>query len=117
MAIARLRSSSHDLAIERRRYERPKPPVEQRVCIACSDNSIEDEIRFVTRCVINQAERSILELKISNIFPEYQHLEHHNKFLYIIENTDPTVLNWFGKFLHKSFEIRKSYYTTDISAR
>ena len=89
MAIARLRCSSHGLAIELRSYERPKPPVEQRVCIACSDNSIEDEIHFVTRCVINQAERSILELKISNIFPEYQHLEHHDKFLYIIKKHGP----------------------------
>ena len=83
----------------------------------CSDNSIEDDIHFVTRCVINQAGRSILERKISNIFLEYQHREHLDKFLYIIENTDATVLNWFGFFLHKSFEIRKSYYTIDISAQ
>merc|ERR1712002_973644 len=57
-AIAQLRASSHTLAIEKGRYERPKQPIEQRLCNYC--NLLEDEVHFVTICQCNIIERNIL---------------------------------------------------------
>ena len=105
VAIARLRCSSHTLAIERRRYERPNPPIEQRVCILCK-HMVEDEIHFVTQCIINQDERAILEAKISAVYPDFRYLNNYQRFMFLLQNHDGKILNWFGKFLYNSFNSR-----------
>ena len=107
-AIARLRSSSHTLAIERRRYERPKPPIEQRVCVICT-NVVEDEIHFVTRCKVNQLERSLLESKVSKLNPTFMSLDEYQKFVFLNQSDDARILTWYGKFLHNSFNARNIY--------
>ena len=111
VAIARLRSSSHTLAIERRRYERPKPPVEQRLCKLC--NMVENEIHFVTQCAINQAERSVLENNVSKLYPSFPLIDDYQKFLFLMKNNDANILTWFGKFLHNSFKTRNIFYSCE----
>ena len=101
VAIARLRSSSHTLAIERCCYERPKPPIEQRLCILC--NTVEDEIHFVTQCAVNQAERSVLEANVSKLYPSFSFIDNYQKFVFLMKTNDAIILTWFGKFLHNSF--------------
>lgn len=108
VAISRLRCSSHTLAIERRRYERPKPPIEQRVCIACK-STVEDEIHFVTQCAINIHERTVLEAKIYNIHASYIHFSDTQKFAFLNTSYDARILTWYGKFLHNSFKSRNLY--------
>ena len=111
VAIARLRSSSHTLAIERRRYERPKPPVEKRLCNLC--NMVENEIHFVTQCAINQAERSVLESNVSKLYPSFPLIDDYQKFLFLMKNNDAKILTWFGKFLHNSFKTRNIFYSCE----
>ena len=108
VAISRLRSSSHTLAIERRRYERPKPPIEQRVCIACT-SSVEDEVHFVTQCVINIDDRRILERKISEVYSNYMQFNDMQKFMFLNTSYDARIMTWYGKFLHNSFKVRNFY--------
>ena len=108
VAISRLRCSSHTLAIERRRHERPKPPVEQRTCMKCV-SSVEDEIHFVTQCTINVNERVLLEAKISNICPFYFAFNSQQKFEYLNKSNDARILTWYGKFLHNSFKVRNLF--------
>ena len=108
VAISRLRSSSHTLAIERRRYERPKPPIEQRVCIACT-SSVEDEVHFVTQCVINIDDRRILERKISEVYSNYMQFNDIQKFMFLNTSYDARIMTWYGKFLHNSFKVRNFY--------
>ena len=46
--LSRLRLSYHSLLIETGRYRKPKPiPVDERKCIFCNMNAIEDEIHFL----------------------------------------------------------------------
>ena len=48
--IARFRTSSHDLEIERSRYTRPKTALEERKCKMCTDSPVEDEVHFLLKC-------------------------------------------------------------------
>ena len=52
IALSKLRSSSHNLEIERGRYVRPKKDVDERVCLLC--NVVGDQIHFVTNCCIDE---------------------------------------------------------------
>ena len=111
IAISRLRCSSHTLAIERRRYERPKPPIEQRVCMACR-GCIENEVHFVTQCDINSDDRRWLESKVSDICRLYITLSDNEKFVFLNTSCDSRILTWYGKFLHKSFKARNIFIET-----
>ena len=51
-AIARYRMSSHDLKIERERYNNPITPINQRICTRCESNEIDDEIHLLTSTVM-----------------------------------------------------------------
>ena len=103
-AIAQLRASSHTLAIEKGRHERPKRPVEQRLCKTC--NVIENEEHFVTNCAINEYERQILYEKITEFDHNFINLSSKEKFIYLLCYDNESVLTWFGKFLRKSFTKR-----------
>ena len=62
-AMAQLRTSSHTLAIEYRRYTRPKTKLEDRYCLFCP-HALEDEKHFLVKCIMNKAERDILFSKL-----------------------------------------------------
>ena len=103
-AISKLRCSSHTLAIESGRYTRPKTPISGRLCFKCE--VIEDEIHFVTCCVINHVERTKLKFKITKLYPEFSRMNEIQQFIYLLTNQNATVLTWFGKFLYLSFKMR-----------
>ena len=48
--IARFRISSHNLRIETGRHEKPKIPSEDRTCLKCNLNEVEDEIHCLVTC-------------------------------------------------------------------
>ena len=58
MAIYRM--SSHDLNIERGRYNNPITPVNQRICTRCELNEIDDEIHLLLHCSAMNNKRKIL---------------------------------------------------------
>ena len=57
--MARYRMSSHDLNIERGRYNNPITPKNQRICTRCELNEIDDEIHL-HHCSAMNNERKIL---------------------------------------------------------
>ena len=59
-SMARYRMSSHDLNIERGRYNNPITPINQRICIRCELNEIDDEIHLLLHCNAMNNERKIL---------------------------------------------------------
>ena len=103
-AIAKVRCSSHSLAIETGRYTRPKTPLDGRLCIKC--NVIEDEIHFVTSCELNHNERTKLVSNVTKLDPEFAHLSDIEKFTYLLTSQNRKILTWFGKFLYLSFKER-----------
>ena len=104
--IARFRSSSHALEIERGRHTKPKTPLDKRVCAKCK--TLESEVHFVMYCTVNFEERLEFFEKILNIFSPFGILSDTEKFKFIFANNDPRCLSWLGKFLHTSFETRNN---------
>ena len=85
-AIAKLRTSSHVLEIERGRHAKPKIATHLRTCTVC--HTIEDEDHFVTACEINESERKELHRKIENIYPLFKNMNERQMFLYLMSNKD-----------------------------
>ena len=52
-----IRISCHPVAIETGRYTMPKTPVENRVCLFCNLNAIEDEYHVLMECENYNQER------------------------------------------------------------
>ena len=55
--MARYRMSSHDLKIERGRYNNPMTPINKRICTRCESNEIDDEIHLPLHCYAMNNER------------------------------------------------------------
>ena len=55
--FTKIRISCHPLAIETGRYTMPKTPVENRVCLFCNLNAIEDEYHVLMECENYNQER------------------------------------------------------------
>ena len=104
IALTKLRTSSHNLEIERGRYVRPRVSPEQRLCSTC--HVIDDEIHFVTKCRINACERKSFFQKMSFVDPNFTALDDKNKFVYLMQSQYQRTLRWLAKFLYNSFNIR-----------
>ena len=104
IAVSKLRASSHNLEIERGRYTRPITNLEERLCPVC--HVVDNEIHFVTRCRINENLRVPLWNKIKITQPDFSKLDDKGKFCYLMSNSDPRTLSWFGKYVYQSFNVR-----------
>ena len=104
VAGSKLRASSHNLEIERGRYTRPITNLEERLCPVC--HVVDNEIHFVTRCRINENLRVPLWNKIKIIQPDFSKMDDKGKFCYLMSNSDPRTLSWFGKYVYQSFNVR-----------
>ena len=104
IALTKLRTSSHNLEIERGRYVRPRVSPEQRLC--STYHVIDDEIHFVTKCRINSCERKSFFQKMSFVDPNFTAVDDKNKFVYLMQSQDQRTLRWLAKFLYNSFNIR-----------
>ena len=67
IALSKLRTSSHDLEIERGRYVRPKLNVDERLCLSC--NVVENEEHFVTAWKDNEVERALFTNQLEKKTP------------------------------------------------
>ena len=106
IAISKLRTSSHALAIERGRYTNPKTPVHERLCHSCK--KIEDEYHFVMECKTNCDFRETFLNKLKERNRNFATLSQREQFVYIFTNEDNMSLTWLGKFIYKSFQRRNS---------
>ena len=100
-AISQLRCSSHILNVEKGRYTRPRTPLDERLCNMC--NCVDDGLHFITACAVNVNERRALYDKLTDKFPEFEHLCDLEKFVFLFTFDDAQMLSWLGKFLYKSF--------------
>ena len=65
--MSRLKTSNHKLRIETGRYTIPKTPIEDCICLKCSNsNEIEDEIHFILSCKKFFNQRKVLFSKVFN---------------------------------------------------
>ena len=99
-AMARYRMSSHDLKIERGRYNNPITPINQRICTRCKSNEIDDEIHLL-HCNAMSNEREILLNSVSAII----NMQPTNDiFPRIMTSGDKTVVKSLAKFMYDCFK-------------
>lgn len=103
-AISRLRMNSHLLEIEKGRHN--KTPVNERICIKCDLDEIEDEIHFITKCQLFSNTRTIFYNQISGTNPDFIQFNDIDKYIYLNTTLDPQVQKWYGKFIYDCIQIR-----------
>ena len=104
--ISRIRTSSHDLEIERGRRAKPKSiPAEERWCRHCKA-LVEDEIHFVTVCPLYESYR--IELYKTYRIKQQSHCE-KDIFIQLFSSRDAGHILALGTFLQKAFSKRKSW--------
>ena len=98
-SITKLRLSAHRLTIEIGRYK--NIPRNERICKYCLDNGkfIDDEIHFLINCSKYDTDRNTLFNLISNTVNHFNILTDTEKFIWILNCEDPSILRSVGMFL------------------
>ena len=105
-ALTRLRCSSHHLAIETGRWQKPKIPEKMRLCKSC--RVVENEIHFFCHCRINRCERAKMKNELLFILGTENFLSLHDDFfLNTLTSTEAGVLRAIAKFVYQSFLVRE----------
>lgn len=113
--ISKLRVSSHQLAIETGRHQRPPVPRENRLCKFCSSSHIDDEIHLITNCEFHQTERYTLYTILKDYVPNLDQLDNKNAFITIMTNSYPEVILALGKYIYQSFLKRQQLLAQKVS--
>jgi hypothetical protein len=66
LALFRFRISSQNLKIETGSHTIPKTPINERLCIYCSSQTVENESHFLLECNLYRPQREELYLAINN---------------------------------------------------
>ena len=67
-------------------------------------------------CTINRTERKIIYEKNCLKFPKFFQLKDEKNFIFLFTFEDTQTLSWLGKYLYKSFLIRVSACSSELSA-
>ena len=84
--IAKFRTSSHTLEIERGRYKGKAR--ELRYCKKCTLQEVGDEIHFLFKCTNNKEKRDNLLLKIKTKCTNFPFLDHRNMLIWLLTTED-----------------------------
>ena len=105
-ALIRFRISSHNLRIETGRYDKPKTPAQNRKCIYCTLNLVEDEQHLLITCPLYQTHRDSLFEKSTECIPDFNTLTDREKFIQIMSSKDTDLLNSLAEYIFLSFKLR-----------
>ena len=103
LALARFRISSHNLRIETGRYDQRKTKPEERFCIYCRSQAVEDEQHFLLQCPLYNSERRLLLETANAMIPLFHLLPENEKFSAVMQSKTPKVMTALGNYiLHAS---------------
>ena len=97
--------SSHDLKIERGRYNNPMTLINKRICTRCESNEIDDEIHLLHHCNAINNEREILLNSVAAVINMHPT---NDMFLRIMTSGDITVVKSLAKCIYGCFKQIKS---------
>lgn len=103
-ALTRFRLSSHNLHIERGRYE--NVPRHDRLCRCCNMNAIEDEYHFLLVCPL------YIDLRRKFLKPHYCHWPNINKFDSLMSTTSTKIILKLSKFIYYATLLRQETQTS-----
>ena len=90
------------LRIETGRYENPKLPEEQRVCLICGQNTVENEIHFLIYCPVYEEKRTELFNSIERL--DFPNMTDTQKIQYL--TSDEHMVKKTAQFIVDSWNIR-----------
>ena len=106
-ALAKFWISAHSLAIEKGRYSRPRICPEDRICIYCSSNEVEDESHVLNICTAYDNERKDFINKLSG-FTNYSAIPIEDRFSFLMNNSrECDIAHTVSEFLIKIFKKRE----------
>ena len=97
VSLSKIRVSDHCLMIERGRYNRPITPRNERFCPHCP-LEVEDEEHFMTHCVAY--DRFSLFSRIADSSPQFDQLNGHDKFIYLMSQEDTETTKFLASRAH-----------------
>ena len=106
VVLSKFRLSDHELNIETGRHLNIKH--DERYCLFCNDNSIEDEYHILFQCSKYFEERNTLYLKIGHTLHAGK-LDNNEKQKVIFSSNDPAVNLDVATYIKKCAEIRYLY--------
>ena len=98
--ITKFRISAHKLMIEQGRYL--GIPSQNRFCVKCSTNEVEDETHFLFSCTKHVIDRNNLYEVISKTCPNFMGLSHNNKLIWLMGCEDIHILSLVSQFIQKN---------------
>ena len=108
IALARLRTSAHNLNIEKGRHTNPVTPLQDRTCSFCHSSDIDDEFHFLISCPFHSEKRTHLFESIKRDIPGFNNMNDQDKFINIMSlQTDDTLKN-VARFVSECFKHRDS---------
>ena len=109
ISLTKLRLGCHALRIQTGKYENRgvSIPVEQRTCLVCKQNCVEDEKHFLMYCQGFTTIRHELCSYISKIDVSYIHLSENERTKYLLRADNKNTSKIVGKYIHLMFKKRK----------
>jgi len=101
--FTKLRISNHKLAIETGRYNKPKTPQHQRLCVLCNNFKIETEEHMISDCEAYAQFRLEFQSKISDKID----FSKQNYISKLMKSTDDKTIFYLSKFINKCLNYRK----------
>ena len=101
--------------IEYGRYGKTKIPRENRRCLVCNSNHVENESHLIFACSCYNELRERLYDDIKNIAKiEFTPKDHETQFVTkILKSKNPSVIHIFSKFISDCFHLREYKLNTD----
>ena len=106
--IAQFQSGILPLYVETRRYV--NVPLDQRFCINCNLNVVEDEFHLLCVCPLYENLRQEMFNSIENHDNDFRNLDIFDKFIYISNRSQ----KYLGIFLHKAMNLRQQNMSIGI---
>ena len=104
--LCKLRLSSHNLAIERGRYNNTEKS--ERICLSCDNKNIEDEFHFLSTCPHYNNPRNNLIEKLKNLLGHpFPHTLTMKEIKFLLNNNSYPIIKTFIKFLQECWQMRK----------
>ena len=101
-SLGKLKLGVLALRIETGRYENPKLPEEQRVCLICGQNTVENEIHFLIYCPVYDENRTELFNSIERL--DFPNMTDTQKIHYL--TSDECMVKKTAQFIVDSWNIR-----------
>ena len=105
--LSRIRLSSHNLMIESKRYGPNRLPREERKCMLCSCQDIEDEFHFILAC------NCYKELRKRFIKPYYYRRPSMFKFIQLLNSRNKSEIINLSKYIH--FANKRRYELINVT--